>query len=173
MTEKAETLWQRIIAKGSRNTPGYEANLNLQPGASVEELDGLASTLEVVLPQELRDFYSIYNGQDWEAGSECFVRNLTLSPLEQIIEHWEFLNEEFDPDDMEPEIVPQIKPFLWNPRWIPIASNGGGDHFCVDTDPSEEGTFGQLLYFYHDWGNRSVEAAGLFDFIEQCLNEEE
>lgn len=69
MTEKAETLWQRIISKGNRNTPGYEASLNLQPGASGEELDGLASTLGVILPQEMRDFYSIYNGQDWEAGS--------------------------------------------------------------------------------------------------------
>jgi cell wall assembly regulator SMI1 len=172
MAQEARALWQRIIERGSRNTPDYEEKLSLLPGASREDLEQLAHTLGVKLPQELADFYSVYNGQDWSVGTESIVRNLTLSPIGQIIEDWEFLNEEFEADEMEPLIAPEIKPFLWNPRWIPIAGNGGGDHLCIDTDPSEKGVFGQLLYFYHDWGRRSVEAAGLYEFLEQCLKEE-
>lgn len=173
MAEKAIALWRRIIERGSLNSPDYEEKLSLQPGASEEELEQLAHTLGVKLPQEMADFYSVHNGQDWAVGTKSFVRNLTLSPIEQIIEDWEFLNEEFDPDEMEPDIEPEMKPLLWNPRWIPIASNGGGDHLCIDTDPSEKGTFGQMLYFYHDWGRRSVEAVGLYEFLEQCMKEED
>ncbi|MNI81863.1 SMI1 / KNR4 family protein [compost metagenome] len=104
-------------------------------------------------------------------GVHSFVRNLTLSPISQIIENWTFLQEEFDPDDLESDIDPEIQSFLWHAKWIPIAENGGGDYLCLDTDPSDVGVVGQVLYFWHDWGKRSVEGRNLFEFIEICLKE--
>lgn len=71
------------------------------------------------------------------------------------------------------DIEPGIKPMLWNSKWIPIAENGAGDYLCLDTDPADGGCYGQVLYFWHDWGDRSIEAANLFDFIDICLQEED
>lgn len=174
MKNKAEQLWQRIIEKGSNLEAGFKESLNLQPGATEEDLQLVEETLGVTLPEEMKSFYSIHNGQVWNTGVNAFVRNLTLSPTVKIIKNWQFLQEEFDPDDeTELENEEGIKPFLWNPKWIPIAENGGGDYVCIDTDPSEAGTSGQILYYWHDWGDRSVEAKNLFAFIELCLNEED
>ncbi|MEK8126464.1 SMI1/KNR4 family protein [Paenibacillus filicis] len=173
MDNQAKLLWQRITEQGSSRKASFEETLHLQPGASDEDFQRLERILGIRLPEEMKDFYKVHNGQHWLAGTSAFVRNLTLSPIAQIVENWEFLQEEFDPDDLEPEIGEEIKPLLWNAKWIPIAENGGGDYLCLDTDPSEAGALGQVLYFWHDWGNRSVEAKNLYAFIEMCLEEED
>ncbi|MFJ8459421.1 SMI1/KNR4 family protein [Lysinibacillus xylanilyticus] len=172
MINKAEWLWQRIIESGSKKGSNFKESLNLQSGAIDEEFQLLEDTLGVILPEEMKSFYRVYNGQVWELGANPFVKNLTLSPTSEIIDNWFFLQEEFDPDDLEPDIEKELKPFLWNSKWIPIAVNGGGDYLCIDTDPSEAGVVGQVLYFWHDWGNRSIKAKNIFEFIEICLNEE-
>lgn len=154
---KAELLWQRIIERGSNVERNFKESLNLQSGANDDELQLLENTLGVTVPDEVKSFYKVYNGQVWNPGVNSFVRNLTLSPISEIIDNWKFLEEEFDPDDdMEPDIGEEMKPFLWNSKWIPIAENGGGDYLCIDTDPSEKGIVGQVLYYWHDWGNRSI-----------------
>ncbi|WP_089739420.1 SMI1/KNR4 family protein [Gracilibacillus ureilyticus] len=171
---KAEKLWQRIIEKGSLINENSKASLNLQPGASDKELQLLENTLKITLPEEVKSFYRIYNGQDWVPGTYPIVRNLTLSPISEIIHFWEFLQEEFDPDDgLEADIDKELKQVLWNSGWVPIAENGGGDYLCIDTDPAETGVHGQVLYFFHDWGRRGIEAASIFEFIENCLKENE
>lgn len=174
MIKQAELLWERIIKRGSNQDINFREALNLQPSATVEEFQLIESTLGVQLPEEMKSFYSVYNGQVWDLGVEPFVRNLTLSPISEIINNWEFLQEEFDPDDglLDINYGAEVKPILWNKKWIPIADNGGGDYLCLDTDPTEVGVFGQVLYFYHDYGNRSIEAKNLYEFIEVCLNEE-
>ncbi|MBD8033070.1 SMI1/KNR4 family protein [Solibacillus sp. Sa1YVA6] len=75
---------------------------------------------------------------------------MTLLPTSEIINNWCFLQEEFDPE---------LKPFkfLWNSKWIPIANNGGGDYLCIDNNLYEAGAVGQVLYFWHDWEDRSIE----------------
>ncbi|MGE7111186.1 SMI1/KNR4 family protein [Lysinibacillus sp. NPDC047702] len=168
MNTQANNLWRCIIEKKGKDA------LNLQSGATDEEFQLIENTLGVTLPQEMKSFYGIYNGQVWNLGIEPFVRNLTLSPISEIIENWMFLQEEFDPDDLLPDIEygVEVKPMLWHKKWIPIAENGGGDYLCLDTDPTEEGVVGQVLYFWHDWGNRTTVAKSLFEFLEKCLNEE-
>lgn len=172
MINSAELLWKRIISRGSSLEVNFQKTLNLQPGASEEDFQLIESTLGITLPKEMKSFYEIYNGQIWEPGVESFVRNLVLSPTSQIINNWTFLQDEFDSDDLEAHIENELKPVLWNSKWIPIAENGAGDYLCIDTDPSESGVVGQVLYFWHDWGKRSVEAKGLFEFIEICLEED-
>jgi len=126
MIKQAELLWERIIERGSIQEFNFKEALNLQPSATVEEFQLIESTIGVHLPEEMKSFYSIYNGQAWDLGVEPFVRNLTLSPISEIIKNWEFLQEEFDPDDLLSDINygTEVKPILWNKKWIPIAENG-------------------------------------------------
>ncbi|WP_338749065.1 SMI1/KNR4 family protein [Bacillus sp. FJAT-52991] len=171
MINQAELLWKRIIERGSSLEVNFKETLNLQPAARDEDFQLLEASLGITLPEEVKSFYRVHNGQVWEPGSKCFVRNLTLSPISEIINNWDFLQGEFDPQDLESNIGKELKPVLWNDKWIPIAENGGGDYLCIDTDPSEVGVVGQVLYFWHDWGERSIKAKSLFEFIEICLQE--
>lgn len=172
MDTQAQQLWNRIIAKGLERDPIFEEKLYLSEGATEEDFTTLERTLGVQIPEQLRSFYQIHNGQQEQIETTCFLRNLTLSSISEIIENWTFLQEEFDPEDIEVDAQPGVQPFAWNAKWIPIASNGGGDYLCIDTDPTEEGTVGQVLYFWHDWGYRSVEAPSLFEFVEIALQED-
>ncbi|WP_138756225.1 SMI1/KNR4 family protein [Paenibacillus sinopodophylli] len=169
MLNQAVFLWTRIINRGSEREVDFKQSLQLLSGAADEDFHLIERTLGITFPEELKSFYSIQNGA---VGGSSFLRNLTLSPISLIIENWSFLQEEFDPDDMEMDIDSEIKPVLWHSKWIPIAENGGGDYLCIDTDPAEAGVVGQVLYFWHDWGNRSVEAKSLFEFVEICLQED-
>ncbi|MGG3798374.1 SMI1/KNR4 family protein [Metabacillus fastidiosus] len=177
MVNQAELLWERIIAKGSNSEIDFKERLNLQLGAGDKDFQLIETTLGVILPEEMKSFYRVYNGQVWEPGVHSFVRNLTLLPISKIIDKWKLLQEESDPDDFDindedSNIGNELKPVFWNSKWIPIAENGGGDYLCIDTDPSETGVIGQILYYWHDWGNRSVQAKSLFEFIEICLEED-
>ena len=85
MNSQADNLWKCIIEKKDRDA------LNLQPGATAEEIQLIENTLGVTLPEEMKSFYSVYNGQAWDVGVESFVRNLTLSSLAEIMDNWLFL----------------------------------------------------------------------------------
>ena len=173
METQAEKLWEQIIAKGSAHDPQFENKLHLQSGATDQDFTHLEDVLGVQFPEHLQSFYRIHNGQQENKASACFLRNLTLSSIAEIIENWTFLQDELDPEDWEVDAQQSVKPLAWNSKWIPIAANGGGDYLCIDTDPTEEGTIGQVLYFWHDWEYRSVEATHFFEFVEIALQEEE
>lgn len=90
MIKQAELLWQRIIEKGTGANADVEAALNLQPGASDEDFQSVENQLGVTLPEEMKAMYRVHNGQAWNIGVDSFVRNLTLSPLDQVKENWAF-----------------------------------------------------------------------------------
>lgn len=167
--DEALTLWEKIIKNGMRISTDFEEMLYLQNGASDIEIENFEKKLNLKMPQEMLNFYRVHNGQKWCVGCKSFVNNLTLISLDEIIETWEFINDEADWDGYTPDNSQEIKPMLWNPKWIPVATNGGGDYVCIDTDPTEQGILGQILYYYHDWEKRSVDAMGIFQFIERRL----
>lgn len=168
---KMESLWGSIIKKATGMDDDTADQLKLSSGASEEDFLEVEKELNVRLPDEMKAFYSIHNGQNCMHGGECLVKNLELLDTKSIINQWKFLNEEFDGDDLEISADSKIKPMLWNPKWIPIADNGGGDYVCLDTDPTIEGSYGQVFYFYHDDGGRRVRAKSISDFFEKCITE--
>lgn len=54
----------------------------------------------------------------------------------------------------------------WRLGWIPFCGDGGGDHLCVDLDPADGGTVGQVISMWHDMPNRDLTGTSLTDFIE-------
>ncbi|ANF97130.1 SMI1/KNR4 family protein [Paenibacillus bovis] len=172
MTQAAQ-LWQNLITSAIVREGGTEESLELLPGVAEQAWNRLAERIQADVPAEIKAFYQIYGGQRDESGVPPLIRNLTLLPVESIMEQWQFLNEEVELDGMEVDNGPGVKPTIWSPAWIPIATNGAGDYLCVDTDPDVGGTYGQVLYYWHDWENRSVEAESWFAFIELCLAEED
>jgi cell wall assembly regulator SMI1 len=74
-----------------------------------------------------------------------------------------------DFEDVEP-VGPVKGEFWWNPLWIPIATNGGGDDICIDLDPAEGGKVGQIITFWHDWELREVILDSLEEWLINTIN---
>ena len=53
--------------------------------------------------------------------------------------------------------------------WIPISDNSGGEHLCVDLDPAEGGTVGQLFSYWHEYGAWRIVAPSFTVFLERLL----
>jgi cell wall assembly regulator SMI1 len=54
----------------------------------------------------------------------------------------------------------------WRTKWVPITANGGGDHHCLDLDPAENGSIGQVIEMWHEDENRELVG----DSFKECFN---
>lgn len=124
------------------------------------------------LPEDFKELYRIADG---EAGQEVVLAGEEWLSVRRIIEEyriWKQLYEEglFAEDDgtpfgCEPEDA-GIKPDLWwNPKWIPLTADGGGNGKMIDLDPTGNGTAGQIIQMWHDDPIRSKEADSLYGFF--------
>ncbi len=101
---------------------------------------------------------------------------MAYSPLtiEEIICEWNVQNELLaggDFEGLEPEPDAGVAAQWWSPGWIPFASNGGGDLFCVDTAPADGGTRGQVISHSHESGKRKKLAASLGEYLKQIADD--
>lgn len=51
-----------------------------------------------------------------------------------------------------------MKAYWWNPGWLPMVHDGGGDFVCLDADPGPLGTRWQVVQMDHESGERIVLA---------------
>jgi cell wall assembly regulator SMI1 len=74
---------------------------------------------------------------------------------------------------------PGVQDAWWDPGWISIASDGGGDSVCIDLHPATGGTAGQVILMNHENGFRPRLAGSftellslLVDYYEQRTENE-
>jgi cell wall assembly regulator SMI1/ankyrin repeat protein len=155
------TVWKRLEAALKAAAPEVKKSLN-RP-ATQAQIEKLEARLGVKFPDEVRASYLRHDGQrDGQDGllPEGFAEldeEFRLLPLAEILSEWEPWKELLDigefagntatPDD-------GVRADWWNPCWVPIASNGGGDSLCIDLAPDEGGTLGQVMLMSHEGGGR-------------------
>ena len=138
------------------NRPGYY--VKLPAGVTDAELDLFEQRFSLQLPAAFRALYKWKNGQPASC-SESLHGNRMFSPLEAVTETKELLDGMigFDFEDER----------WWRRGWIPFLSNGGGDHLCLDIEGQDGGQPGQIIAFWHDWEDRSVEWPTFDAWLEQ------
>lgn len=121
---------------------------HLQPGVTDDLLTAFEQRFSLKLPTDFRALYRWRNGQAAnEFGS--FQHNRMFSALEEIADTKEMLDEMIGADFKDPK--------WWRCGWVPFLSNGGGDHLCLDLITEDGSNPGQLIAFWHDWEERSIE----------------
>lgn len=170
MTDVPAT-WQRIENWLAENAPELHAGLPL--GATEEEIVALETQMEVRFPDDFRESLQLHNGETTGSRPIYLIGGESLCSLKNIFENWDCFTELLqngDFDGNKATATGPVKPDWWNVRWIPITSNGGGDHICLDVDPASGGRPGQVIQMWHDWGQREVLAesftAWLSDFAD-------
>lgn len=155
-----------IEAHDGKGAPAFN------PPASDYQIAEAERQLGVALPPAIRRLYQLANGQPhYRTG---FWGSFQLVSLQDVVNSAQFLNDEFpdgvnvhDEDHAAIRVPPEIRAVWWSRDWIPIMENGGGDHVCVDLDPTVAGTPGQLITFYHDETFRPLVAPGMEVLLRQ------
>jgi hypothetical protein len=173
---KSIHLWISEIKKTVPETNDY---FNLKEGIS--EIEFIYDTKikdDIWIPNELIDCYKsinvAYNGI---ASAFSFTLDngwYQLIPFADIQQHWEGIQDLYFGDDISDADLDKFDPKVKaedyaNPRWIPFADAGQGDYLLFDTDPSEIGTYGQIIELQNVSWERNVIANSLEALIAQQI----
>lgn len=156
------------------NAPGWKP---LKKGATAAQIAAAEKKLGFKLPGELRDLYRVHNGSE---GGQVFPCADDISfyfmPLNEAVSDWAMMKGLLDGGDFTKEDDRRTKPAKgvrkrwWDLGWVPFASNGGGDYFCVDLAPAAGGAPGQVIHFRHDAEKRTLLAPSLRAFLFDLAN---
>lgn len=174
-SEKTGTIlgsWQRIEAWLDINAKSVARSL--RQGAKPQKIKELEDRLGVILPNDFKESCLLHDGQKDEAdlipdGYGTFY----LLPLSQIPQEWKMMNDlarrgEFRDFRSSPD--QGVADGWWNSGWIPFASNGGGDYYCIDLAPTISKLVGQVIKILHDQGHRKVLAPSYHLWLQQLAD---
>ena len=159
--------WDKI--KNKLNKLDCLDKVKLNNGASIESITKLELHLGVILPDGLKSLLAVHNGQE-ESAELCLFRSdmlLSVQGIQLQCDNWiglEDMNEEMA-EDMLSDPKGCIKPLYTNNKWIPITTDGCGNHIGIDLDPDENGIVGQIITFGTDQDTKNVIAESIIEFI--------
>ena len=142
----------------------------LRAGASPNKLEAIERHLGFGLPEEVKQFYQVHDGQT-EDSPELFD-GFRFLPLDRLLDEWSMWQDDVAPCNFETESVSAdtVKPVYWNPRWVPFAANGCGDCFAIDLDPNPAGQSGQIIGLWLAPPDRNVLGSSLTEWFSTFVN---
>jgi ankyrin repeat protein/cell wall assembly regulator SMI1 len=148
----------------------------LRRGVPDEAIDELGFRLGVELPDELRELFRLCDGQEREGdalvpdpeGDEDV--GYALLSVENVYHDWKVLTDLLEREGADDETSrlraeEGLRNIWWSPRWVPLASNGGGDFLFVDLDPDEGGQTGQVALRSHEEGPLRVLSPSITEWL--------
>ncbi|NMV40545.1 SMI1/KNR4 family protein [Ralstonia insidiosa] len=164
--------WNRIEQSLSRL--GCLEHVRLQPGASLEQLTELEQHLGVQLPEGLKAFLSIHDGQDGSVGLVGGELLLSVENIRREWDTWRSLDEDAMNADSADFMASQpegfIKPMYTNRLWIPLTKDWGGNHIGLDCDPDTKGSIGQVIRFGRDEDTKRLVADNFDHFVSLMVS---
>ncbi len=173
--DHAVLVWQQIEERVRSRAPALASRL--LPGASPQALQSVETVIGAELPGSMLAVYLVHDGIGVPAVVETRLRVCELLPLSEVVEHWRSLTGLLDEGRFDDRIVERVrgpvKSEWYSRNWLPIASDGTGNYFCVDLDPAEGGARGQIVAFRRESAERWVEAPDLATFLATHLDVDE
>lgn len=155
----------------------FNLDYTLNVGAAETDFARLEAVLGYALPEEFKELYRVADGESGTAGVLASEEWLSI---ERIIEEYGVWKTLLDdgmfaddgmPYDCEPEDAAIKGDLWWNPKWIPLTADGGGNGKMIDMDPTEHGTAGQIIQMWHDDAAREKEANSLREFLQNYVQD--
>jgi cell wall assembly regulator SMI1 len=173
-----EPLWQEWIEEITKVVPTNNRYYNLTHGITEEDINNYSCLEEGIhIPEELINFYKIrnveYDGVASAFGFSTHYYEYDLIPFKNIVSEWENIQNLQFGDSLEESNLegysPKVKADDYtNSKWIPFAEGHDGDYLLYDTDPSEEGKYGQIVELQNESWERNIVADS---FVELLQNE--
>jgi cell wall assembly regulator SMI1 len=169
-----QEIWLTIERILTNKFPSILRDFN--PPCTINDLDFLKTITNNQLA-DLYEFYALHDGQSsydlafsspWRLLSVRHIKSNLKVMNEDLTAQWE--EDGISPSD-EAEAQGPVKPVLWNRKWIPIASNGGGDLLCIDLDPDTGGRLGQIIIWWHETVLREVLYSSFSGMMSDYLHD--
>lgn len=166
-----QEIWLQIENWLRANAP--QVLDTLQPGASDDQIIELENFLSIRLPEDVRASYRIHNGQSsYDYG---LIDGREFLSLERIKDEWQVWQELLDSgtfqtedgQDQGSDPAPGICNVWWSSKWIPLTYDGSGNHDCLDLNPAEGGTVGQIIKMWHDDAAREIVSLSFRAWLQQ------
>ncbi len=145
--------------------------LDLNPPASDDEIVELTSTLGIDLPDDFISVLKIHNGQKGE--SAWLFDSQEFLSTHRIIEEFNIWKNLLVKELQGKESIADdgVKNDWYNINWIPITSDGCGDHYCLDLSPSSSGTKGQVITLWYESPEREIVSQSFSKWFEEYVCE--
>jgi cell wall assembly regulator SMI1 len=171
--------WHRLEAWLEKEYPEMLADLN--PGCNQEQLINVEKEIGVQLPESVKNFYLIHDGQKSENYIGIFY-DVAFLPLDRMIREWRTWSEIIDDygeegmrtefDEFQVSLMPdKVKAKYANKKWVPFAVIWDSRYLGLDFDPEVNGNAGQVINFGREEEQKSVIADSFEAFIDWYLNE--
>ncbi len=167
-----DAAWERYVAAIEKTYPAFRSYFGA--GASEADIQAAETATKTAFPADLRHLLSRIAGSD----SRFVLPGWELFEPARIADEWSVWEElrrtQFVPEGYDCGPNGPIKgDETWRVGWIPFCGDGGGNHLCIDLDPADGGTTGQVISMWHDMANRDLIGSSLTDFIEIIASDAE
>lgn len=175
-TGEAKPMLEEDIAPVlARLDAWYAAHLSpekyvLNPPATNEQLDAFERRIGLSMPRAYRQLYQWHDGESDDRWGHIY--GLPLLPLDHAAAAWESWARTLAEFGGNPYVIPggawpksSVDPAYVNQRWIPLTSDGSGNHIGLDFDPWPDGRNGQVILFGRDEDVKVVLAGSLGEFL--------
>lgn len=135
-----QDVWKRIEAWLAVNAA--ELLATLRPGATEAEIQEVEDFLGVALPEDLKSFYQVHDGQwVWQDKADFQPKDYALYNMHKFLslarvqEEWQIWVDVHEDLPLEYKWVTLESGetiAAWSDKWIPLTSDGCGDAFFLD-----------------------------------------
>ena len=176
-TPQPGTVWPEFVKVLKKRRPAAMKVLNKPAGSDL--IRKIQDFIGASLPSDFVAYLEHSNGQDTEQDGfipppvdELDLDYCLLPVLEAIrdakgqialLKKREFAKRSVSADR-------QIRPVWWHPKWLPFATNGGGDFLCLDFDPTAAGTAGQVIHTSHETDHQTFIADSFSAWVTDLKN---
>jgi len=161
-----KSIWTRIETWLGAHAP--EILQGLRPPATRNQIAEVEDVLDVSFPQDLVDTFLLHDGQNSRA--PWLLTGWEFLSLDRIVSEWTVWKDLLDGgefEEYESASDGHTVTDWYDAKWIPLTSDGAGDHHCLDLNPGPLGKEGQIILMWHDDDPRTVVASSYREWLEQ------
>ena len=154
---------------------------SLRPGVADEDLTALAAALGRRLPAEVETFLKVHDGQGGgkraafiSEGDEDFGNRFRFLRTTEIVREWRVWKELVEGGEFrDRKSLPDegVRDDWYNLGWVPLTSDGLGDHHCLDLAPADGAHEGRIILVWHDREERTVVAESIEQWLHQLAED--
>nr|BDT34765.1 ankyrin repeat domain-containing protein [Myxococcus sp. MH1] len=173
--KRMDGIWKQIGDWADKHHPDHASRLTVNRPATPERIAALEKQVGKALPSDFRAFLQKFGGGT-PTSRGLSISEYDVLTTEQIQELWKGLREHVDNGVFKkarPHELSKDQRFVkwtwWHPGWVPFASDSGGNLYCVDLEPEEHGSVGQVIRWEIHGGPLGPFADSMEDFFEEYL----